>query len=74
MFNAKIVEKTGSRVRDSIYFSAESSSEITPEQAKEAQARLGYIPAGYGFEGFKVEKDMILLRYKATWKCQASCD
>lgn len=74
MFNAKIVSKSGYGVRGSVYFEIESSTEITPEIAMQAQTKLGYMPQGYGFENFKVEKDMILLRYKATWKCQAGCD
>lgn len=74
MLNAKIVLKTGNRVRDSVFFEAVSSQPITPEQAMEAQTRLGYIPAGYDFEDFKVSLDPVLHRYKATWKCQASCD
>lgn len=75
MFNVKITNDfVGSRVRDSVHFMAESSSEITPEIAKEAQTKLGYMPAGYGFDGFKVVRDAILLRYKATWTCSASCD
>jgi hypothetical protein len=74
MFNAKIVQKVGNGVRGAVYFKAESSSEITPEKACEAQAKLGYIPQGYGFESFKTHWDAVLLRYTATWKCQASCD
>lgn len=74
MLNAKIVQKTGFGVRDAVHFEAECHKEITPERAMEAQAKLGYMPQGYGFENFKVTKDPVLLRYKATWKCQASCD
>lgn len=76
MLNATIMnnEIVGRRVRDSIYFMAHSSSEITPELAKKAQADLGYMPQGYGFYDFRVECDPVLFRYKATWKCQASCD
>lgn len=74
MNKAKITNKSGFGVKNSVCFEMESSTEITPDQAKAAQTELGYMPAGYGFEGFRVERDAVLLRYKATWKCQASCD
>jgi len=74
MVNAKIINKTGFGVKDSVYFEASSSNEITPDMAETAQTELGYSPMGYGFEEFKVSRCPVLLRYKATWKCQASCD
>lgn len=74
MLNAKITKKTGNRVSDSIHFEAECHKEITEDRAKEAQTKLGYIPAGYSFYDFEVKKDPVLLRYKATWKCQACCN
>ncbi len=73
--NAKIANQfMGARVRDKVHFMAEHHEPITPEQAMEAQFGLGYNPTGYGFDGFKVTRDPILLRYKATWYCQASSD
>jgi hypothetical protein len=72
--NARLIKKTGYSVRDHLLFEAQHISEITPELAMEAQDALGFMPAGYGFEDFKVRRDPVLLVYKATWRCQASCD
>lgn len=74
MTNAKIVKKLGQGVRGSIEFEMESMKEITPAQAMEAQLELGYHPQGYAFQDFKVKLDPVLHTFKATWKCQASCD
>ena len=71
---AKILERTGNRVRDYVRFEAESSKEITKDDAMRAQTELGYHPAGYGFESFKVTRCPVLMRYKATWSCQACCN
>lgn len=74
MLEARIVKKTGFGVRDSRYFEAISISPITENEAAEAQENLGYSPAGYDFFNFEISYDPILMRHKATWQCQASCD
>lgn len=74
MINARVINQDGNSVRHSIAFEAEHVIKITPESAMKAQASLGYHPQGYGFESFRVSYDPVLMRYKATWKCQASCD
>lgn len=67
--NAKIVYKN----RHDIHFFAESDTEITPELAKQAQADLGYMVAGYSFYSFQAYTPLTGF-YTATWQCSASCD
>lgn len=61
-------------VGNKIQFQAESPSWISEQDARGAQTTLGYDPMGYGFNDFKVTRDPVLLRYRATWSCQANCD
>jgi len=70
----QIKNKTGYGVKSKIEFEASSPSIITREDAIKSQAALGYPPAGYGFSKFEVKQCPVLLTYKATWECQASCD
>lgn len=50
------------------YFTAESVEDIRPENARVAQADLGYHPQFYGFHNFKTDRDPVLMRHKATWE------
>ncbi len=74
MMETRIVKQDGMSVSRYVYFQAQSPTEITPEMAKAAQTILGYSPMGYSFEDLKVSRDPVLYTYKATWRCQASCD
>lgn len=70
---AKIVRRSGSGVSGRIHFeSSVSPTEISYEDAQEAQANAGYHPLGYSFFGFSCQK--VEGGYKATWNCAASCD
>lgn len=68
--NAKIVSKN----RSGISFQAESPFEITRDAVVDAQAALGYIPAGYGLYALKIELDESQGVFKATWRCGSTCD
>lgn len=46
--------------------------EISAKDAKQVQGVAGYLPAGYGFYGFKVTETK---QGKVTqWSCSSSCD
>jgi len=68
----KLIRLHGRSVTDSIYFETISMSKITPEMAKKEQSKLGFPVEGYGFEEFKITESGS--GFKATWRCQASCD
>lgn len=70
----QIKNKTGNGVRGLVEFEATSPTPISKDEALTAQAKMGYPPAGYGFSKFTVIQCPVLLTYKATWECQASCD
>jgi hypothetical protein len=59
-----------------VTFLAVDPQPITPEAAKAEQTRLGYSPAGYGFEGFasEVKNDPAGPYHVAVWWCSASCE
>lgn len=59
-----------------IHWLAIHDGPITPQDAKAAQAAAGFMPAGYGFDGFQVDdKSDPGGEYQvAEWYCSASCD
>jgi len=70
---ANITTKVGNGISGRIFFEATSEKEITRKEAKEAQDRLGYHPAGYDFFGFTCTK-LPDGTYISAWQCSASCD
>jgi hypothetical protein len=74
MLNTKITNKVGEGVRGWVYFEAVSAKKIDQNMAADAQYKLRYPVQGYGIYDLKVTHDPVLHTYKATWRCQASCD
>lgn len=54
------------------WVSSISPTEITSQEAEDAQAEAGYHPLGYGFFGFSCKP--VDGGFQATWTCAASCD
>lgn len=60
-------------VGTSISFQSISDELITEEIAQQEQTKLGYMPQGYGFYGFRVVKSPDG-PYHAYWTCSNSCE
>lgn len=70
---ANVISQEGHSIVGFVLFEAKSDKEITREDAKIEQDKLGFHPDGYDFYAFSC-KQMEDGTFIAQWRCAASCD